>query len=65
MSVLTENKTVSGTASLVASCFAFYYYISRFPFVSIFAFITLPDNFLYTDNAVLLFWTCLLQKIFF
>lgn len=43
MSVLIEDKTVSGTRTFVASYFVFYY-ISRLGFVSILYFIFLPDT---------------------
>ena len=38
MSVLIEDKTVSGTGNFVASYFTFYYYIRRLGFISILAF---------------------------
>ena len=44
MSVLIEDKTVSGTRTFVASYFTFCYYISRLGFVSILCFIFLPDT---------------------
>ena len=42
--VLNEDKTVSGTGSVVASYFAFYCYLIRLGFISILAFILLPGT---------------------
>ena len=50
MSVLIEDKTVSGTGSFVVSYFAFYFYISRFGFISILAFILLPGTYRITEK---------------
>ena len=55
MSVLVEDKTVSGTESLVASYFAFYYYISRLRFVSIFTFIIIPGTQTISEFLLLFF----------
>ena len=41
MSVLTEDKTTSGTESFVVSYFAFSHYISRLGFIFFLAFILL------------------------
>ena len=41
---LNEDKTVSGTGSVVASYFAFYCYLIRLGFISILAFILLPGT---------------------
>ena len=41
MSVLTEDKTTSGTKSFVVSYFAFSHYISRLGFILFLAFILL------------------------
>ena len=38
MSIVIEDKTVSGTGSFVASSFAYYYYISRLGFISVLTF---------------------------
>ena len=68
MSVLIGNKSVSGVASLVASYFAFYYYIGRFRFVSIFALIILPDTQTISYTQTMLFFCSALacyKKYFF
>ena len=45
MSILIEDKTVSGTEIFVASYFAFYYYyINRLGFISILTFCFTPRH---------------------
>ena len=44
MSMLTEDKTVSGTGRFVASYFAHFHYISTLVFISILSFYFTPRH---------------------
>ena len=44
MTMLIEDKTVSGTGRFVASSFIYYYYISRLGFISILTFYFTPRH---------------------